>query len=183
MKGIEFKVDRKRVKEGDIVVVTWNCNLPDSVTLIIDNGYNISRIQLPDSGTRSVLIQRSKGKTTLRLSVVQGGKVEYKEVDVKVKNISLTNDNGHRTYQGNSTSSTSSLSGWFGRLKYKISLFIQRFTYGWRVMPENKRRTYKILLAVLIVLWIAVIFQRIGYNAGYEKGIQEFQSSLYIQSS
>ena len=181
MKGIEFKVDRKRVKEGDIVVVTWNCNLPDSVTLIIDNGYNISRIQLPDSGTRSVLIQRSKGKTTLRLSVVQGGKVEYKEVEVK--NISLTNDNGHRTYQGNSTSSTSSLSGWFGRLKYKISLFIQRFTYGWRVMPENKRRTYKILLAVLIVLWIAVIFQRIGYNAGYEKGRQEFQSSLKIQSS
>ncbi|MCI2081717.1 MAG: hypothetical protein LKJ93_00805, partial [Bacteroidales bacterium] len=85
MSGIIFKVDRKAIKEGEAVIIHWECQNPDSVSLKVDDGYQSAILQLADSGNREISITRSKGKTILTLRVVENGKLKKKEISIKVK--------------------------------------------------------------------------------------------------
>lgn len=173
MNKSKFNVDKKSVTEGDIVVATWECDLPDNVILTIDNGFNTSRLQLPDSGTRSLAVQKSKnGKTTLRLTTSKGGKIEHNEIVIRVKNIKPIKAKVHRPHSAG-TKGRFSPKEWFSRVAYRLRSVGQQIAYGWRMLPERKRRTYKIIIAVLIALWIGTLSQNAGYRAGYERGRQD----------
>ena len=168
-KEIKFDIDRKSVQEGETIMVAWECGMPDAVTLTIENGYETSRMQLADSGSRTILIGKSKGKTTLRLTVAKGGKIERREVAVKVKNIKPIRA---KTYRPRSKFSLRNLpqkvGEWWRSLRSKVS-------YAWQVMPPRQKRLYKIFLIVLAVMWISGLGRTAGYKAGYEQAMKDAQ--------
>ncbi len=168
---IVFSSDKRSATEGDFVVVSWECWLPDAVTLTIENGYESSRMQLPDSGTRTIAIRKSKGKTTLRLVASFGGRVERKELDIKVKNLRPVRAKVYRARPQRGR--VWRPKEWFSSLGYRWRSFCQRVVYGWRALPERKRRTYKLLLVLLVAMWIGSLMCTAGYNAGYERGVKD----------
>lgn len=185
MEKTKFSVSKKQANEGDYIDVMWECDLPDSVTLTIDNGYENSRMQLPDSGSRTIAIRKSKGKTTLRLNVACGNRIERKEIVVKVKNLKAVKAKPYRAPK--STSHNNSrlaplrliIKEWFNKLAYGMQNFGRRLSYSWNTLPQRKRRTYKWLLIILAAMWLGSLFHNSGYRAGYERGLNEGQTTLH----
>lgn len=171
---INFSIDKKNAREGETVMVAWECGTPDAVTLTIENGYETSRLQLPDSGSRSVLIGKSKGKTTLRLAVAQGGKIERRELSVKVKNIKPIRA---KTYRPRSRFT---LRGLIARVGEWWRTLLSRVSYAWRVMPPKRQRLYKFLLILLAVMWMGSLWRNAGYRAGYEQAIRDTHSTTEV---
>lgn len=164
MSSFNFTVDKKSVREGDYVVVSWACKNPDAVSLTVDNGYGQTSVQLADSGSRSVVMDRSKGKTVLRLSVVQNGKIHKEELSVKVE--------ARKAPKAERTSTHSGPKNSFKNIKGNWSTFVYRLRYGWQMLPEKKRRIYRAILYALIAVWIFSIAESIGYRAGFRKGVE-----------
>jgi hypothetical protein len=169
-KDIKFVVDRKSAQEGENVLVSWECGLPDAVTLTIDNGLTKSQIQLPDSGSRTVAIQRSKGSTILRLTVAQSGHIERREIAVKVKNLKTIKA---KPYRATSRRSGGSLKGLIQRLGDKLRQFVGRVGYSWRAIPPRKRRIYQALLIWAAAMMISTCSHNSGYQAGYKRALQD----------
>jgi hypothetical protein len=172
---IVFNVDRTEVNEGENVMVAWDCGIPDAVTLTIDNGYSTSQIQLADSGSRMVAIHKSKGRTTLRLAVATGGKIERREVVLKVKNIKTTHtqtaSNKGTNYSYVKQRNGFSLKRLYNKISYRIRGFFQRLSYGWSVMPKRTKRIYQFALLLMVVMWFNTCGQSKGYQMGYEQAI------------
>ena len=167
---IQFSVDKTKVREGDYVVITWSCDGPDAVSLTVDNGMSSYNTQLADSGSRSVTIEKSKGnKTIMRLNVVYNGKVERKELEVKVEAVKPAKAKKVRTHKP--------VSNPFRNFKSKWNSFVYRLKYGWQAMPERKRRIYKTILYALLAIWLLSTVRTCGYNAGYQKGLQKAPES------
>lgn len=164
-KEIQFKTDRTKVREGEYVIISWQCDSPDAVSLTVDNGFSSYSVQLADSGSRSVTVEKSKGrKTVLRLNAVYNGKVERKEIEVKVEEVKARRApkagtspkpfrNPFRNFR----------SGW-NSFKYRLS-------YGWQAMPEKKRRNYTTVLIALALVWLFTVARTCGYQAGYQKAL------------
>ena len=167
---IKFVVDRKTVEEGESVMLSWECGVPDAVTLTIDNGYTKSQIQLPDSGSRSVAIQRSKGATTLRLTVAQSGRIERREIAVKVKNIKRVKA---KAYRPSSAARGGALKDLLGRVRYKLRGLLQRVAYAWAAMPRRRKRIYQALLVWLTAMMISTCAHNNGYKAGYQEAMRQ----------
>ncbi|MBR2400502.1 MAG: hypothetical protein IKB03_01920 [Tidjanibacter sp.] len=174
---IIFSVDRKSAHEGENVMVAWECDLPDAVTLTINNGYTTSQIQLADSGSRSVTMTKSKGKTTLRLTAAFGGRIERKEIDVRVQNLKVTRTysapNRGRSGARGGSHRNFSLRGWWERVAYRLRSYWQRVKYAWQTMPPKTKRIYKFMLILLAAMWLSSLSQGRGYKAGYERGFQD----------
>ncbi len=172
---IVFSVDRTEVNEGENVMVAWDCGIPDAVTLTIDNGFSTSQIQLADSGSRMVAIHKSKGRTTLRLAVATGGKIERREVVIKVKNIktsktqTTSSSSGGYTYK--KQRNEFSFRRLYDRAAYRIRSFFQRLSYGWSVMPKKTKRIYQFAFLLMVVMWFNTCGQSKGYQMGYEQAI------------
>ena len=167
-KTIQFSADKTKVREGDYVVVSWSCESPDAVSLTVDNGISSYNTQLADSGSRSVTIGKSKGnKTILRLNVVYNGKIERKELEVKVEGIKAA-----KAQKAKKIHTRRPTSNPFRNLKQNWSSFIYRLKYGWNAMPMKKRRIYKAIFCALLVVWFFSIARTCGYQAGYEKGLE-----------
>lgn len=181
----DFKVDKKKAKVGDWVTVSWNCDSPDAVSLTVDNGYSSYNVQLADSGSYGITIAKSKGKTILRLNVVFNGKVQREELEVKVEESEhhqQSTGSSRKVYEAEPPRSSKKRS--FGNplswLSRKWSDFNARFRYGWSLLPEKKKRIYKIALWVIVAVWLFSIAQSIGYKAGYQRGIQEGTHTVNI---
>lgn len=168
---IKFTADRKSASEGEYVTLTWDCGMPDSVTLTIENGYRTSRLQLPDSGSRTILIEKSKGKTTFRLAAAQGTRKEVSELSVKVKNLKTIRAREYRP----KSSKKFSLRGLWSRLVAWWRNLCGRVSYGWRVMPPRQKRIYKIVLIALAQMWAGSAWRNAGYRAGYEQALRDSQ--------
>ena len=168
---IKFSIDRKSAGEGEYVTLSWDCGMPDNVTLTIENGYRTSRLQLPDSGSRTVLIEKSKGKTTFRLAATQGTRKEVSELSVKVKNLKTIRAKAYRPKRGKHFS----LNGLWGRIVAWWRSFTGRLSYAWRVMPPRQKRIYKIVLIVLAIMWAGSAWRNAGYRAGYEQALRDQQ--------
>lgn len=174
--NITFSVDRKSATEGETITVSWDCGVPDSVSLRVDNGYRTFILQLPDSGNRTILVEKSKGKLSLKLSCSCGTRVERREIDVKVKNLKVIKARPARERQSRNFFSIRSPKELWHRIKNSIRGFVQRVEYGWRVMPPKTKRIYKFLLILLAAMWISSMGQNRGYRAGYEQAIKDRQS-------
>lgn len=164
-KDIQFSVDRTKAKEGESVVVSWNCDSPDAVSLAVDNGYTSYNVQLADSGSRPVTIEQSKGKTLLRLNVVYNGKVERKELSVKVEKVKAAKAPKTRTAR-------KPLRNPFRNFRSNWNSFCYRLRYGWQAMPQKKRRNYSAILIALALIWLFTIARTCGYQAGYRNGVE-----------
>lgn len=176
---IVFSIDRTDVNEGENVMVAWDCGIPDAVTLTIDNGYSVSQIQLADSGSRMVSIHKSKGRTTLRLTVAMGGRIERREVVVKVKNLKTTKTHS-TSNRGQNWSRGTSRNGFsfrklYDKARYKIRGFFQRLSYGWSAMPRRTKRIYQFAFVLMIAMWFNTCGQSKGYQMGYEQAMREAQ--------
>lgn len=169
---IKFDIDKKCAKEGEMVLVAWECGMPDAVTLTIENGYETTRLQLADSGSRAILIGKSKGKTTLRLTVAQGGKIERKELCVRVKNIKPIRAKAYRTRRPRRQFSLRDVprrvGEWWRTLRSRVR-------YAWQSMTPRQRRIYKALLIMIAVLWLGGMWRSAGYKAGYEQAMKDAQ--------
>ena len=176
--NITFDVDRRSAKEGETITVTWDCGVPDSVSLRVDNGYRPFILQLADSGSRAIMIEKSKGKTTLRLTASCGTRKESREIVVKVKNTKIIKAKEVRYRRSRSTSPNRlpSLRELWGKLRSGLRGFVQRVEYAWRTMPPRTKRIYKFLLILLAAMWISSMGRSQGYKAGYEQGIKDRQS-------
>lgn len=173
-KKIEFTADRKSADEGGYVTLSWDCGMPDSVTLTIENGYKTTRLQLPDSGSRTILIEKSKGKTTFRLAVAQGTSKTTSELSVKVKNIKPLRAKAYRPHKSRRGFSFRGLGG---RIATWWRNFTGRVSYGWRAMSPRQRRTYKIILILLAIMWAGSAWRNAGYRAGYQQAIRDRQQT------
>lgn len=171
-KKIIFTADRKSVGEGEYVTLSWDCGMPDSVTLTIKNGYHTTRLQLPDSGSRSVLIEKSKGKTTFRLVAAQGTSKQSQELSVRVKNLKTIRAKAYRPKKSRRPASLGEL---WSRTKAWWRNFCGRVSYGWRVMPPRQKRIYKIVLIALAIMWAGSAWRNAGYRAGYEQALRDQQ--------
>jgi len=147
--------------------VSWDCESPDAVSLTVDNGFRETSVQLADSGSRSVVMDQSKGNTTLRLTVVQNGKVQKEELSVKVSKPKAKTTKQHRP-----------LNNPFKNLNGNWSSFIYRLRYGWQMLPDKKRKIYKAIFFGLIALWLFGIAESIGYKAGFKKGYESAPQEL-----
>lgn len=166
---IKFDIDKKCAKEGETVLVAWECGMPDAVTLTIENGYETTRLQLADSGSRAILIGKSKGKTTLRLTVAQGGKIERKELSVRVKNIKPIRAKAYRPRRQFSLRDVPRRVGEWWRT------MCSRVRYAWQSMTPRQRRIYKAVLIMLVVMWLGGMWRSAGYKAGYEQAMKDAQ--------
>lgn len=167
---IKFDIDKKSAKEGESVLVAWECGMPDAVTLTIENGYDTTRLQLADSGSRAILIGKSKGKTTLRLTVARGGKIERKELSIRVKNVKSIRAKVYRSRRKFSLREVPKrVSGWWRTLRARLS-------YAWQSMTPKQRRLYKIVLVMMVVLWLGGLWRSAGYRAGYEQAMKDAQN-------
>lgn len=155
-KNIQFNIDKTKVKTGEYVTVTWQCEGPDAVSLTIDNGSSTNSLQLPDSGSRSIVME--KGKTTLRLKAIFNGKAEQKELTVKVEEPKAAKKPRARKATSRRLRSPKEL--WYG------------FKAGWNMLPEKRRRVLKTLIYVTLALWFFSIIRTCGYQDGYQKGIE-----------
>lgn len=168
--NIQFSTDRQSATEGEVVNVSWDCGVPDSVALKVENGYRTYILQLADSGNRAIMVEKSKGKMTLTLTRACGVHKDSKSIAVKVKNLKVVKA---RPARSRSIPSPSQL---WQRIKDGTRSFIGRVKYAWQVMPPKTKRIYRIVLIVLAVLYISSIGQSRGYRAGYEQAIKDQQT-------
>ena len=175
--NITFDVDRRSAKEGETILVIWDCGVPDSVSLRVDNGYRPFILQLADSGSRAIMIEKSKGKTTLCLTAACGTRKESREISVKVKNTKVIKAKEVRYRRGRtSTSRIPSLKELWQRIRSTLRNLVQRVEYAWRTMPPRTKRIYKFMLILLAAMWISAMGRSQGYKAGYEQGTKDRQS-------
>ncbi len=170
---IKFDIDRRSVREGDTVMVAWDCGVPDAVTLTIENGYETTRLQLADSGSRAIVVGKSKGKTTLTLAVAQSGKIERKVLSIRVKNIKPIRARAYRPRSARCASW--SLRDVPRRVGEWWRSMASRVRYAWSVMPPRQKRIYKFLLIALAVMWMGSAWRNAGYRAGYEQAVKDSQ--------
>lgn len=169
---ITFSVDRQKATEGQSVTVSWSCESPDAVSLTVDNGFESTSVQLPDSGSRAIPIQKSKRKTVLTLNAVFNGKVQRESIDVKVENIKVIRP--ERVNYSKGGSSLKDLNP-LPALKAFFSNVLEKFSQWWFSLPEGRRRLIKIILAAAIALVVADLCRSLGYQAGYERGYLDGQ--------
>jgi len=82
---ISLNTDRRFVKRGESVNVSWNSNVPDTLTLKINDGDSIQVLSVPDSGSRLCWSNRASGNMVFTLEAITGGKKESRDVKVWVR--------------------------------------------------------------------------------------------------
>lgn len=147
---IEFKADKQRVTEGDVVELTWSCTNAELVQLTIDNGYKTITQTVEPSGVKKFRLNRSSGKTKLAISATNDGKTYSKSVGVRVKCAKTTKtQNDYEDYTGrNGVKRNGSKNNW-ANFKTKVK-------YVWESMTEKKKLAYKVLLSICLVLIVSV---------------------------
>lgn len=152
-----FQVDHRTVTEGDVVEITWRCNDAESVLLTIDNGFKTTDIPLETSGTKRFRLNRSKGRTHLKLSVTVMGKSYSKTLAVKVKKIPTVKAEPVDSH-GNPMSR---LKLWWQNQLPKWRGAIAKFNMAIRALPEKKQLAIKMLSIISILLILSSIWPSI----------------------
>ena len=150
-----FTTDKSVVTEGDIVEVRWDCPGADSAELTIDNGYKISTLTLPLSGSKRFRLHRSKGRTRLMITATVDGKPFSQTRKVKVKELPVTKAEtiDHRGRR------MSKLKQWMSLPKWQS--WRSRYRQGWQMLPPEKRLASRLLLILGGVLLLATFFPRL----------------------
>lgn len=136
-----FKVNKKKVKEGGIVEVKWNCPNASSATISINNGFKTSSLEVSAKGSKKFKLNRSNGETIISLESTING-VTSKES----RNVVVVPNKKYDSYK-------------------KISPFEEKFKkwwsnikYSWRVLPPEKKQANIIILMIFVILIISSFY-------------------------
>lgn len=131
---MELKVNKRFVKAGDVVEVTWDAGEATSPRLIMHTGIRESALAVPQSGTKRFRLKGVKGKHWIGFKAWDGNQERVIKHRVFVYGKSKESDAfEYMDNQGN----------WFTRAK----LHMKRW---WNLFTPEKKRLY-ILLIVLLV--------------------------------
>lgn len=136
---MELTAGRKSASLGDSVELRWDADMPDSLSLVIDNGIDARSMQVGDSGSTWIYIGDCKGKYTFTLKARKHGRDETKAVTVKVTDASKP--------RKAKVAGVSSFQLWCEKRKAGWITFKNRLVYSWAVLPKKRKR-------LLIALWI-----------------------------
>lgn len=139
MKDLIFEADRKTARKGDSVELRWDADMPDSLSVIIDNGIEPRSMQVGDSGITRIYIGDSRGKYTFTLKARSHGKDETKTVTVKVTDAAKP--------KKTKVAGISGFQLWCEKHKAGWITFKNRLAYSWAMLPKKRKR-------LLIALWI-----------------------------
>lgn len=143
---IEFKADKQRVTEGDVVEVVWSCTNAELVQFTIDNGYKTITQTVESSGSKKFRLNRSSGKTQLVISATNDGKTYYKSVSVRVKRAKKTKTaSDYDDYTGYAGAKRNGFRNTWANFKTKVK-------YAWGGLTENKKLSYKVLTLLCLAL-------------------------------
>lgn len=138
-----FAVDRDRVTEGDVVVLSWDCPGAEHVKLTIDNGFKATTLDVAANDSKKFRLNRTKGKTKLTLSAVCGGKVHSRSLSVRVKKMKPV-----KAYavddRGNRVKPLVKVRQWWQQSTAKLR-------YSWQSFSEKKQFAYKVLGLLMVV--------------------------------
>jgi hypothetical protein len=153
-----FTADRHKVNEGEIVEINWSCDGADTVQLTIDNGLRSSSIPLPSEGSKRFRLNRSKGRTWLKLTVTIQGKEYSKKIGVRVKPMPTTRaetvDSQGRPQSG--------VARWWQRTLTNWHNWRARIRYAVQALPEGKQMALKVLAVLTLTLFIGAIWPRLA---------------------
>jgi len=159
----QFSVDREKAQEGEYVTVSWSCQDTEAVSLSVNDGVMEYSMSLADSGSRTILIQNSpKGKTVLTLRSVNNGKVEKKEISVKVKNVETAKATKVGSFQDK-------VQIFFSDLKSSWRTFSARMKYGWQNLPPKRKTFFKIILIALVLIYLDILIHSFAYGNHVKK--------------
>lgn len=136
---MEFTADRRTARQGESVELRWDADMPDSLSLIIDNGIEPRSMQVGDSGSTWIYIGDSRGKYTFTLKARKHGKDETRTVTVKVTDASKP--------RKAKVAGVSGFQLWCEKRKAGWITFRNRVAYSWAVIPKKRKR-------LLIALWV-----------------------------
>lgn len=136
---MEFTADRRTARQGESVELKWDADMPDSLSLIIDNGIEPRSMQVGDSGSTWIYIGESKGKYTFTLKARKHGKDEMRALTVKVTDAAKP--------RKAKVAGVSGFQLWCEKRKAGWITFKNRAAYSWAVIPKKRKR-------LLIALWV-----------------------------
>ncbi|MBR1799349.1 MAG: hypothetical protein IJ761_05565 [Bacteroidales bacterium] len=147
MKRMTFCADRHRLTEGEVVVLQWQCEGAQQVNLTIDNGYRTSTMPLENEGTKKLRLNRSKGRTKMRLSVMIDGHEYHKTLRIAVRPMPTTradwvDDRGRKT------------GFWqrLGQIRHRHNQPRAQLWYRfWHGLSATKRLAFVVLVALMVV--------------------------------
>jgi len=148
MSKISFHIDKKKVTEGEYVTVSWDCQNPDMVSLVVADGSK-SVHQLGDSGTKVIPASGNADQMVLTLRATIGGKLEEKSAKVKVKRKVLKADKVSRGPKNQNSKPFD-----FTRIKDWWTRTTAQYKTAWAYMPETKKLAVKVmgLIAAVMIL-------------------------------
>lgn len=151
-----FEIDRRTVTEGDIVEINWRCPEAEQVKLTINNGFRSNEIQLEQSGTKRFRLNRSKGKTQLRITVMLQGKEHHKDIYVKVKKMptvkaETVDSNGRKV---------NFLMRWWQQALTKWHATKASIDFRLRGLSVKKQFAVKLLAAIAVMLIISFFWPK-----------------------
>lgn len=145
MEAITLTADKRTVKKGDSVNISWTSNTPDSLVLSVDDGDTVQRIQVPDSGSRLCWSNRAVKNMVITLVAVVNGKKESKKVEIKVKG----KDESSASSAGISKSQLRK-----ERMQARMSVAKAQYQYAWASMKKWQKSLWIVLLLLPIVLLV-----------------------------
>lgn len=151
-----FEIDRRKVTEGDIVEITWQCEGADSVSLTLDNGFKTTDIALETSGNKRFRLNRSKGLTKLTLTVKIQGKEHHKTIRVRVKKMPTikaeTIDHNGRKMGW--------MKQWWQKIVTKWHEATAKYNQALQILPPKKQIAVKLLILISFMLLISAIWPK-----------------------
>lgn len=137
---MKIQVDKHIMRAGDVVEVTWEARGCTDAAIIMHTGNNETRIAVPEVGTKKF---RLKGTTHLNWIAIAGneyGKNKQQRSFICVYGKPKTDE---FTYMDGSEP-------WHG----KLNSFWYRMKSTWGAYPQEKKRLYWILLALMAYQFI-----------------------------
>ena len=147
---MEFTADRRTARQGESVELKWNADMPDSMSLVIDNGIEARSMQVGDSGSTRIYIGDCRGRYTFTLKARKHGRDETKTVTVKVTDASKPRKAKVAGVSGFQLWCEKRKAGWI-TLKYRLQ-------YSWAAMPRKRKRLLIALWALAAILLLMSIF-------------------------
>ncbi|MGN0190404.1 MAG: hypothetical protein ACI39U_01990 [Candidatus Cryptobacteroides sp.] len=148
---ISLTADKKSVKKGDSVTVSWTSGLPDSLVLTIDDGDSVQHIQVADSGSRICWTNRARKNMVFTLEAITGGRKETTRAKVRVQGA------GRRSRPAASVG-ISKFQLWKERMQAGFSVARAQFHYVWTSLKTWQKVLYATAFILPWVILLIVIF-------------------------
>jgi len=147
---IDFKVDRKKVTEGEVVEINWNCPDADTVLFTLDNGFRKTDLPLERSGSKKFRLNRSQGPTNLVITASSQGRTSRKILSVKVRKLKPI-EAEYTSYKRMDEH----------KFKEKWNEFRRRMKMSWNMLTPVKQLACKVLGLLMLMMTLTAISPRL----------------------